>query len=244
MSLASMTDALASAMLWLVLGVALALLGGCGGGTEKLRYRMTVEVDTPAGVRTGSGVQELAYRSKIHWLPGDSAQNRTRGEAIAVDLPGGTLLVLIRPSASALVAETLMHGSISPAIDTSGAKDWNRHEGTLIRGLRRAGARLRLTPQQCGERNCFQSVGMIRFRDIHDPRTMETVEAADLAKSFGQGVRLRAITIEATEAPVTYVLETRLRWLKDIPKYRTVPENSFTNILPGVLIGLRDDVRM
>ena len=54
---------------------------------------------------------------------------------------------------------------------------------------------------------------LVRFRDINDPRTVERVDANDLAASFGPGVYLKRATIEITRDPVTTGIEKRLAWL-------------------------------
>ncbi|MEL7319855.1 MAG: hypothetical protein AAFN04_14585, partial [Pseudomonadota bacterium] len=86
------------------LGVFLAalLLGSCGLADDKApdyRYRLTVEVDTPEGLKMGSSVIEV---KQTLMRPGSSPRSRgvsrkVRGEAVAVDLPGGkTLYALLR----------------------------------------------------------------------------------------------------------------------------------------------------
>jgi hypothetical protein len=53
----------------------------------------------------------------------------------------------------------------------------------------------------------------VRFKDEKDPKTVEAVDPANLAASFGDGVRLKRVTIETTTDPVTTGIERRL------PKY-------------------------
>jgi hypothetical protein len=79
-------------------GVALAV-GACGEILpEKYRFRLTVEVVTPQGVRQGSNVYEIWANPSI---PG--SQRRIwgeSGEAVAVDLPNGkTLFALLKTNA-------------------------------------------------------------------------------------------------------------------------------------------------
>lgn len=79
---------------------AILLLSACGAFSEEsYRYRMAVEVDTPQGVRAGSAVIEVIQGEGIAF-PGPEAggvKARVRGEAVAVDLPGGqTLFALLR----------------------------------------------------------------------------------------------------------------------------------------------------
>ncbi len=57
---------------------------------------------------------------------------------------------------------------------------------------------------------------LVRFRDINDPKSVERVDPANLAASFGDGVKLIKATIEITNDPVTMGIEKRLGWL-DMP---------------------------
>tara|TARA_B110001454_G_scaffold125358_2_gene116978 strand:- start:2034 stop:2708 length:675 start_codon:yes stop_codon:yes gene_type:complete len=71
-------------------GMSVLTLGGCGGRVSTLRYRLTVEVDTPNGIKTGSSVLEDAFN------PGNSyefsASRRIYGEVPVVDLGSGQYL--------------------------------------------------------------------------------------------------------------------------------------------------------
>ncbi len=51
------------------------------------------------------------------------------------------------------------------------------------------------------------------FGNIADPKTVERVDPNDLATGFGKGVKLRRITVQMTDAPVTTGIEKRLAWL-------------------------------
>jgi hypothetical protein len=52
----------------------------------------------------------------------------------------------------------------------------------------------------------------VRFRDLTDPKTVEQVSPDNLAKSFGPGVKLKALTIQITDEPVTVGIEKRFAW--------------------------------
>lgn len=84
---------------WLAL--CLALLTACAYKSDTFRYRLTVEVETPQGLRTGSSVIEVELsqpRDSARTLPqARKILREFRGEAVAVDLPGGrTLFALLR----------------------------------------------------------------------------------------------------------------------------------------------------
>lgn len=66
---------------------------------------------------------------------------------------------------------------------------------------------------------------LVTFDDIADPASVKLVDPADLAASFGPGVRLKAVTLEVTDEPVT---EGRVKgvlgWLPDYPEVPIIPE--------------------
>ena len=68
--------------------LAALMLSACGDDTPTYRYRMTVEVETPEGLKTGSSVIEVSTDVASEYTiptPG-KVTNRVRGEAAAVDL--------------------------------------------------------------------------------------------------------------------------------------------------------------
>lgn len=57
---------------------------------------------------------------------------------------------------------------------------------------------------------------LVTFRDIDDPASVEKVDPANLAATFGEGVSLKRITVELTDGPVTRGIEERLPWLPNV----------------------------
>ena len=100
------------------LSLALALaLGSCGYRQESLHYRLTVEVETPEGVKTGSSVigVDLSDTGKSAWLPPEAlgVTAELRGEAVAVDLPGGQVLfALLRAEQDSDAAKWFAHSAV------------------------------------------------------------------------------------------------------------------------------------
>jgi hypothetical protein len=64
---------------------------------------------------------------------------------------------------------------------------------------------------------------LVRFRDLHDPASVERVDPSDLAASFGAGVKLERMSIEITDAPVTKGIEAVLPWLAGRESQRLFP---------------------
>ena len=56
---------------------------------------------------------------------------------------------------------------------------------------------------------------LVTFADRDDPTSVARVDPDDLAASFGEGVKLRRITVQLTDDPVTSGIEERLGWLTE-----------------------------
>jgi hypothetical protein len=76
--------------------VAISLcLAGCGR-RESYRYKLTLAVNTPAGVKRGSSVAEIAFWDVS--IPARGTAHQLRGEALYLDLGHGArpLVVLLK----------------------------------------------------------------------------------------------------------------------------------------------------
>ena len=83
---------------------AATLLVGCNGVTHErfdpIRYRLTATVETPEGLRSGSSVIEVTEgMSRMSGAFAGSGYS-IKGEAAAVDLPGGQVLFVLMRSPS------------------------------------------------------------------------------------------------------------------------------------------------
>jgi len=168
------------------------LLVACGGESETYRYRMTVYVDTPAGPRSGSSVIEVVSSPPD---PMGSSHADARGEAVAVDLPGGTLFALLRrptsPDGAGLYAEYAYGGALPNG-------DWRLRIEALKRQAQPA-----LLPRE-------ELPMLVRFRDPADARTIEVLSPSDLAAGFGSGIRFSRVVIQVTNDPVSETIVSRL----------------------------------
>lgn len=181
------------------------------------RYRLSVEVDTPEGVKSGFSVIEVQWQrsGRNDPLAANAPSGDWYGEALAVDLgKRGILFALPRSENSTSWAKNVMSVA-APLPDGVKSIDANGERVTHAPGLH-------VIPRQ------FPYDGMnrykesdppsgypilVRFRDIANPRTVEKVDPDQLNKSFGPGVKLRRITVELTDDPVTTGIEKRLGWL-------------------------------
>ena len=168
------------------------------------RYRVTVEVETPQGVRSGSSVwQTTAWEGS--GIPDKALRSREAGEAVAVDLPSGTLFALLRGADMDVdyvsgVVEGHLRKHPSPQIAMG--KDWAENR----RRIANTKPAFELYPDE------FPL--LVRFLDSDDPASIQKLDPADLASGFGQGMRLRTIVISVTNDAVSpNTIRRRLKWL-------------------------------
>ena len=171
------------------------------------KYRLAVEVETPAGVRSASGVMSV-HPDRGYSRSGSTL---TRGDAVSVDLGGGkTLLALLAQLGDKGLELDGTNYVALRAFNAAGRKtsfnEMNRISGTApVTGT--------LIPV------------LATFTDINDPATMRVVKPDDLEATYGKGFRLRGVTAEAVPngfwpldfggalgQPVTRGIEAKLPW--------------------------------
>lgn len=195
----------------LVGGLALAL-SGCGSlFPARYRFRLTVDVDTPQGLRSGSSVYEVTAGRTGNILP-DAGKRRwnVRGEAVAVDLPGAkTLFALLKTGAHFEDMAGLSMASLHPDFSGTGF-DVVGVAKQLAAGEHPGPAEVALKDYPM----------LVTFADESDPSSVKLAEPDDLAAQFGPGVRLRGITAELTDNHMTTSMKERLGWLEAVGRER------------------------
>jgi len=222
---------------------ALLALSGCAGASERLpdyRYRLTVEVDTPEGLKTGSSVIEVSTAvAGKYTIPNPSViSQRVRGEAVAVDLgKRGVLFALLHSEGNADWASNVMFRfapDIPPTHDAEGRFDSPAHFKARFKAMLRQRGLIALPatfPEGSALRDQSPRPMLVRFIDIADPTTVEKIDPDNLAATFGEGVKLKRITVQITDDPLTTGIEKRLGWLPDqrgslipIPRGKSIGE--------------------
>jgi hypothetical protein len=173
------------------------------------KYRLTVEVETPEGVKSASGV--MAVHPDRSYSRGGRTQ--TKGDAVFVDLGGGRNLVAL-----------LAH------ID-DGKLDLDGINYVPLRAYGAAGGK-RVTFNDLNRLTGMVPVRdalipvLVTFTDPKNPGSVGLVVPDDVEATLGKGFRLHAITAEVVPngvwpldfggplgAPVTRGIEARLPWL-------------------------------
>ena len=171
------------------------------------KYRLAVEVETPEGVKSASGVLS------VHPDRGYSRHGSTltKGDAVFVDLGGGKNLLAL-----------LAH------VDDKGLE----LDGTnfvALRAFNAAGRRTTFNAMNQITGTAPVTGALIpvlaAFTDINDPATMRVVKPDDLEATYGKGFLLRSVSVEAVPngfwpldfggvlgEPVTRGIEAKLPW--------------------------------
>jgi hypothetical protein len=203
-------------VLMLTAGLGCALvLGSCAPSTQTIRYRLTLEVEADGMVRRGSSVIETRWsdQSLLKGLAnGMSWVVHTRGEAVIVDLGSRGILFALLTG-----VETKARGSNLSYFPEDPQQVLLTPFGAIGQGSITADFLRKLSLRRDVLKVPVSGLPMlVRFRDVHDPMTVEQVDPSDLEASFGPGVKLRGATIAITDDPVTYRIEEKLGWLRSL----------------------------
>ena len=191
--------------------IALAvMLTGCdmlGFKTWTWHQKITISVDTPDGVKTGSSVIELSYGWTPRWWGlGDAAGMSTgsmSGDATFVDLGRGRYLVAPLRDGEEANAEVVFLPQNPFA---------TRDERALLYDEMISRRETKPLPRRLYPL-------LVAFDDINSPASVREVGPDDLGATYGEGYRLRSITIEITDEPLTRGKITKLfPWLCELKK--------------------------
>ena len=179
---------------------ALVLVGCAKRG--RLRYRITVEIETPAGLKTGSSVMETRQSGPYPFVPqelGNGGGGGVVGEAVAVDLGGGRVIfaLLSGPegrSIYAMVPRALNYPELTPPL----SRQFKPHEWQEA-----FDEAADAEPLAVLRREDYPM--LVTFGDLSDPKSVETVNP--------DAIGVRRITLQVTDDAVTTGIEKRLGWL-------------------------------
>jgi len=180
--------------------------------------KMTVTIETPAGEVSGSAVREIANEgtnNKVDWPHGGNTAS-VRGEAVVIDLgEKGKVFGL-------LAEEGRFYRAFPPP---------NRHpqsnEAMDYYAALPADTVATLDPDYWPK--------FVTFTDMDDPKSVTLVRGYEFnpatqkqdlvdnfAELFGAGVRVKTVTLEITDEPVTWGMEKYLGKLHAVGPYEFV----------------------
>lgn len=178
------------------------------------RYRLTIEIETPEGARSGSSVIEVTTRplsGPLGQLFPSSGAPHAKGEAVFVDLGQGRNLVALLafgpdargPHSMSSLAFEVFRVELTRMAHLTGRAELS---GDLIPTL-------------------------VTFKDAQDPKSVWVISSSEFLAVFGPGVRVRRVSIEMTRDGVTTGITQKLPWLADMERRGL---GSTINARPGV----------
>lgn len=185
----------------IVLGAALLFFGAVAWykifQSYTYRYRMTVEVDDNGTVRTGSSVIQVTAQKQRQIISGVlPVIYDARGEAVFVDLGNGrNVLALLAsgPTAQEVDYPTgIVRSLFEPEAPDPDLPKYPTHG--------RRELPLKLLPT------------FVTFADLNDPNTARLVYPNMFSEALGSGIRLKDVSIEMTNDPVTAQIQMKLPW--------------------------------
>ena len=187
-----------------VAAVMVLALAACGR-SESYRYKLTLAVNTPAGVKRGSTVAEVLFRDVS--IPERGTMHKLHGQALYLDLG---------PGARPLIA--LLTNKLHPKYGED--IRWSRDGGPSLRlvssiyGIPPSGDIPRIANLR-GPRRITQDdlPNLVTFADINDPKSVIEVNPDYLQGALGPGVSWNEITLESTDEPITTGIKAKLPWL-------------------------------
>ncbi|MCA1525751.1 hypothetical protein [Bradyrhizobium yuanmingense] len=173
------------------------------------KYRLTVEVTTPAGIKTGSAILAVVPDRNYN----RSGRTTTRGEAVFVDLGQGknVVVLLAHQQGAKLDLDDINYVALRAYGAARGSrvsfKDMSRQTGIVpVQG--------ELTPV------------LVSFGDLRDPNTARLVASDKAEAILGEGYAIRGFSAEVVPngfwpidfggvlgEPVTRGIEAKLPWL-------------------------------
>ncbi len=216
------------------MGIILAILVFAVGGlglwlysawdTATMRYRLTYVIEAAGETKTGSSIVQVRREDTTKLpLPNTGYGNRVTGEAVVVDLGGGKYLFsLLKESKRTRTDSTAAEWLPYTVFKDLGSEGMNPVEFTRMLADKKPSESLAH----------YQLPLLVTFTDINDPASVVRVDPDDLESHFGAGVKLKAVTLEITDEPVTNGrVEGVLGWWKEYREkhYRLNGKRSFAH---------------
>jgi len=208
----------AAAMLSLALAGCEEKGGEAREKTASYRYKLTIAVNTPDGIKRASSVGEVQYRKVL--IPERGIMDKLQGDALYLDLgPGARPLIALLTSR----LTSQLHHNYGKPFDWQRGKDgWSPDSGpgqlARIYGLtpsRDFMDDVRRIAQMRGARAIPPAdlPDLVTFADINDPKSVIEVDPSDLPATLGPHITWNELTLEITDEPITRGIRTNLPWL-------------------------------
>ena len=144
-------------------------------------YKITVEIETPEGIKSGSAVREVTVSRQPKIGDAPSVIFDVRGEAVAVDLG--------------------QRGVVFSLINWDSDRDVYYALNTMDKNKLKVGMKAILP-------NNPYFPQFVTFTDLNDPTTLLRLSYGDLSEVFGEGIKTKRVIVEITDDPVEYKIDS------------------------------------
>jgi hypothetical protein len=208
------------------------LLAGCVQRLPTLRYRLTVEIQTPYGLKTGSSVIEVTTVDQGKGFPGPEAggvRRDAKGQAVVIEIaPHEYVFALLGKRHYYDYAAGLPIGVLQPLIG-SGRQPVGPNKDRVqdyisydqlhkqIASDRNLWPVPRTVPAISGDGQRDYWPDLVHFRDITDPSTVEWVQP--------DAIVIKRVTLQIVDEPITEGIRLILPWLGKYPEPSLNPKH-------------------
>ena len=216
------------------------LVSGCAliSGESTYRFRMTVEVQTPQSLKSGSSVMEIvAYKDPFVIGDYSGGHSGVGGQAVVIDLPGGPVFALLTIGDGAPLLASQVTYALAPEARSGDFDAYLaavRKLGRASEGAIEAELPHHLSYSYGGDDHPEADLAwpmMVRFRNLNDPMSVERVDPA--------AIGVKRIILTVTKEPLTVGIDKRLGWLEKLENFRYDGKTPFNELYPREATYLR-----
>jgi hypothetical protein len=212
-------------ILLLVVAAAVGLLPKLAAPTlfpsSSLHYKLSVEIDDNGVPRHGEGVIDVSFQSQGPLLIGTNMPQwsvGSTGEAFAIDLgERGALYILLFGDSPRNRQNGRTWGSKGYSPDAGRQAVWAYFgfaTNDLPNGIEsKAKIDAFAASKTRVELPAAALPLLVRFGNPDDPSTVEIIDPDHLDAAFGPGVKIKNVSVEITDEPVTKGIADKLKWL-------------------------------
>lgn len=186
-------------MIWIVIAlITLALAGSYILDADASRFRLTIEINTPEGMKSGSSVIQTQHYASGTWGPVEAKNivSQAKGTAVVIDLGDNRQLLGILGFGPDGSDESKLFGLVRAALAGGEPVSWK--DDHKLKGR--------------GELHPDYVPALILFSDANDPKTARLVVPTDFSRMIGPGYSFKRAFIETTKDPISRDIADKLPW--------------------------------
>lgn len=225
------TNSRRAVVAWLAGGIGGLALAGCDAQGQVLptyRYRLTVEVETPEGVRSGSSVIEVrtSVAGRYSIPTPRTISHSVRGEAVTVDLgpERSKIFALLQSDDDVDWASNIFYRLSRDNYDQKRENNESKREQNIEEKYRHMlGIHEKIDIPKKYRRWPYAGNGssrpiLVTFTDTSDPRTIIKLDPDNLEDYYGAGVKIKGIYVQLTNDPISTGVSRIIPWITDVNK--------------------------